>query len=181
MKGQPLADALIIEVFAGTGRVTASLRHFGMLNCFGVDHLRAANVAAPISIADPTPEGRNLLFSWLKNPAVVGIFLAPPCGTASRARCIPLKGERKAPVPLRDDKNANGIRHLKWLDKLKVLKSNKLYDLTADLVQYTHKHGLLICVENPQYSLFWSTTFWLRVAHKVMYTVLHSCQYGSRR
>ena len=182
MRGQPLANALIIEVFAGTSRVAACLRHFGMVNCFGVDHLRATNVAAPISIADlTTPEGRELLYSWLKNPGVVGIFLAPPCGTASRARCIPLKGKRKAPAPLRDDSNPNGIKHLKWLDKLKVSKSNKLYDLTADLVTYAHKHGLLICVENPQYSLFWSTTFWLRVSHKVMYTVFHSCQYGSRR
>ncbi len=84
-------------------------------------------------------------------------------------------------MPLRDDENPNGVRHLKWLDKLKVSKSNQLYDLTADLVRFAHKHGLLICVENPRYSLFWATSFWLRVSHQVMYTVFHSCQYGSRR
>ena len=182
MKGQPMANALIIEVFAGTSRVTASLRHFGMFNCFGVDHLRANNVAAPVSIADLTSaEGIALLYSWLDNPAVVGIFLAPPCGTASRARNIPLKGKRKAPEPLRDDANPNGKKNLKWLDKLKISKSNKLYHLTSELVLYAHKHGLIVCVENPQFSLFWCTTFWLRVSRKVMYTVFHSCQYGSRR
>lgn len=182
MKGQPLANALIIEVFAGTSRVTASLRHFGMFSCFGVDHMRSANVAAPISIADlTTAEGVKLLYSWLANPAVVGLFLAPPCGTASRARTIPLRGKRKAPEPLRDDLNPNGLKHLRWIDKVKISKSNKLYDLTADLVNYAHKHGLLICVENPQFSLFWATSFWLRVSHKVMYIVFHSCQYGSRR
>ena len=123
MKGQPLANALIIEVFAGTSRVTASLRHFGMFSCFGVDHMRSANVAAPISIADlTTAEGVKLLYSWLANPAVVGIFLAPPCGTASRARTIPLRGKRKAPEPLRDDLNPNGLKHLRWIDKVKISK-----------------------------------------------------------
>ena len=37
-----------------------------------------------------TPEGEELLMSWLQMPNVVGIFLVPPCGSASRARQIPL-------------------------------------------------------------------------------------------
>ena len=59
---------------------------------------------APVSLVDlTTKRGRDLLASWLKNPRVVGVFLAPPCGTASRARSIKLKRKRNAPEPLRDD------------------------------------------------------------------------------
>ena len=36
-------------------------------------------------------------------------------------------------------------------------------------------------VENPQFSLFWATTFWTEVAHLAMYSVFHSCQYGGLR
>jgi hypothetical protein len=33
----------------------------------------------------------------------------------------------------------------------------------------------------PQFSLFWATTFWTEIAHLAMYSVFHSCQYGSSR
>ena len=36
-------------------------------------------------------------------------------------------------------------------------------------------------MENPQFSLFWATTFWQQVAHLLEYYVFHSCQYGSLR
>ena len=45
-------------------------------------------------VADcPGAAGVELLtmIQWLSNPYVGGIFMAPPCGTASRARSIPLK------------------------------------------------------------------------------------------
>ena len=57
---------------------------------------------------DP-PKGEKLLMSWLQNANVIGVFLAPPCGSASRARQIPLKkrkfgGNKHGPRPLRSDK-----------------------------------------------------------------------------
>ena len=41
--------------------------------------------------------------------------------------------------------------------------------------------GCIVCVENPQFSLFWATTFWLAVAKQMQYSVFHSCQYGGVR
>ena len=38
--------------------------------------------------------------------------------------------------------------------------------------------GRIVCVENPQFSLFWVTTFRLAVAKQMQYSVFHSCQYG---
>ena len=59
--------------------------------------------------------------------------------------------------------------------------ANRLYHLTAELVKWAHQVGCVVCVENPQYSLFWSATFWTSVAHLMNYPVFHSCQFGSLR
>ena len=137
---------------------------------------------APVSLVDlTTKRGRDLLASWLKNPRVVGVFLAPPCGTASRGRSIKLKRKRNAPEPLRDDNNPNGLKSLSFVNKMKISQANKLYHLTAQGVKYAVQHGMIVCVENPQFSLFWATTFWVSVAKLLRYTIFHSCQYGSNR
>ena len=147
----------------GTGRVTACLRQFGLSSSFGVDHIRPRNCVAPVSPVDlTTKRGRDLLASWLKNPRVVGVFLAPPCGTASRARSIKLKRKRNAP---------NGLKFLSFVNKMKISQANKLYHLTAQVVKYAVKDGMIVCVENPQFSLFWATTFWVSVAKLLRYTI----------
>ena len=110
---------IIIEIFAGTARVTAELRKIGMVSAFGADHLRQA--AAQVVIADLTRDvGVNLLMQWFADGHVVGVFIAPPCGSASRARSIPLK--RKAPGdprPLRSDRHPNGLPNLLFVDRIK--------------------------------------------------------------
>ena len=64
---------------------------------------------------------------------------------------------------------------------MKISQANKLYHLTSEVVKYAVKHGMIVCVENPQFSLFWATTFWISVAKLLRYTIFHSCQYGSNR
>ena len=133
------------------------------------------NCVAPVSLVDlTTKRGRDLLAIWLKNPRVVGVFLAPPCGTASRARSIKLKRKRNAPEPLRDDNNPNGLKSLSFVNRMKISQANKLYHLTAQVVKYAVQHGMIVCVENPQFSLFWATTFWVSVAKLLRYTGIPS-------
>ena len=81
-----------------------------MKSAFGVDNIRAKNASSQVVVADlATPNGVRLLWQWLRNPNIVGIFLAPPWGSASRARQIPLKRKRGAqaqdsgPRPRRTD------------------------------------------------------------------------------
>ena len=175
----------MIEIFCGTSRVTASLKQYGLVSSFGVDHIRAKQAAAQVVIADLCdPQGIALLHQWLAHEYVVGIFLAPPCGSASRARQIPLRGRKGGqygPRPLRDDDHPNGLPNLTMQEKQRVSRANKLYHLTAVLADWAIAEGCFFCVENPQYSLFWATTFWTSVAGKFAYTIFHSCQYGSSR
>ena len=188
MSGEDISNAVIIEVFAGTARVTACLRQVGLRSSsFGVDHAKVKNLSGPVSVADSTThEGIALLMNWVTSRNVLGVFLAPPCGTASRARSIKLgKGfNRKLnnePKALRSNRQPNGVSGLSWLNKFKNSQANQLYHLTARIVKHCVDNGLLVCVGNPQYRLFWSTSFWQEVAHLVMYSTLNSCQYGSKR
>ena len=58
--GATLSDCLIIEIFAGSARVTASLKQLGLTYGFGVDKFRSKNAMSAIAIADlTTPEGRH--------------------------------------------------------------------------------------------------------------------------
>lgn len=123
MSGQALEEfVIIIEVFAGTARVSSALRHFGMKSRFRVDHTRPRNSCAPISIIDLTTDrGQQLLMQWMQNPTLIGRFLAPPYGTATRARSIRLKAARfGGPRPLRSDACPNGVSNLSFTDKIKV-------------------------------------------------------------
>ena len=155
-----------------------------MLSCFGTDHVKHRQAAAPIVLADlTTTNGVDLLHQWLSNPLVVGIFLAPPCGSASCARSIPWtrRGTRPALRPLRSDACPNGLPGLCFSDKVKISKANRLYSLTAQLVKWATEHGVLFCIENPQFSHFWATTFMQDVLPLLKFTVFDSCQFGGTR
>ena len=118
-------------------------------------------------------------------PLCPKIILAPPCGSASRACQIPLKrkfgSKRNGPRPLRTDQFPNGIQNLSPSELSRVSLANQLYHLTAKLVKWAVEFGCIFVVENPQFSLFWATTFWTEVAHLAMYSIFHSCQYGGLR
>ena len=167
--------------------MTACLRQLGVRSSFGVDYVKHKQVTAPVSLADLTTRaGQELLWQWLENPNVVGVFLAPPCGSASRARAIRLHHKshckhHQGPRPLRSDDHPNGLPHLAWTDKERIAKANILYRLTADVVRWAAAQRIPVVVENPQYSFFWNTTFWTEVSNLMSYTTFHSCQYGSLR
>lgn len=179
--GADITDCVIIEIFCGTARVTASLKKLGMVNSFGTDHVKHKHAAAQVVTAHLlTREGEQLLFQWLSDPHVVGIHLAPPCKSASRARAIRLKRRNPGSEPraLRSDHAPNGLHGLGFIDKLKISKANKLYHLTAKLVKWACEEGLVSCIENPQFAHFWNTTFMHDVWHLLDFAVFHTCQYG---
>ncbi len=176
---------MVIEISCGTSRVTACLKQYGLASNFGVDYIRSKQAASQVILADLCdPQGIALLHQWLAHDYVVGVFLAPPCGSASRARQIPLRGRsggHGGPRPLRDDDHPNRRQHLTMQERHRVSRANKLFHPTAELAEWAITEGCLFYGENPQYCLFWATTFWTSVAGKFRYTIFHSCQYGSSR
>ena len=50
---------------------------------------------------------------------------------------------------------------------------------TSKLVQWATEHVCLFCIENPQFSYFWQTTFIQSVIHLMNFTTFQACMYGS--
>ncbi|CAE7831241.1 unnamed protein product [Symbiodinium sp. CCMP2592] len=70
-------DPLVIELFSGSGRVTACLKQLG-LSAVGVDadKRRATSTCLQADLATPT--GQELCMEWLSSPRLAGLFVTPP-------------------------------------------------------------------------------------------------------
>ena len=169
---------VVIELFAGTARVTACLHALGLVQSFGVDHQLVAGRSGKVVVCDlTTPEGQQLTRHWLRHPSVQGIFAAPPCGTCSAARKIRNGG----PPPLRSERFPDGFQHLRGEEAARVSSANTLYSFLASLVLEAHALNLPIAVENPRGSLFWKTSFWEPCNRVFTFTACQACAYGGRR
>ena len=156
----PITCPVVIELIAGSGRVTAQLKHVGVKSAFGVDHKNLSKIA-PIQVCDlSTPEGQKLCMQWCQSPLLAGLFAAPPCGTCSRARSIILRDSKGRPLPgPGSDSHPNGLPFLKPADRARVSSANRLYDFLSRLVQKLVLRGIPIVIENPRNSLYWLTSF----------------------
>ena len=119
--------------------------------------------------------------SPIREPGCVFVHMAPPCGTASRARLI----QRSASDPpiLRTDQHPDGLPHLQGTLAARVQAANQLYAIVVELGQLCQDHGVLVCIENPNRSFMWDTQAmrpWLQSAG-LSHTVFHHCEYGSAR
>ena len=145
-------DTILIEIFAGTGGVTACFKRHGFTNSVAVDKLKPAGALTSIIPLDLTrDEDQNAVFQWLQHPAVKGVFLAPPCGTASAARNIDIPGENP-PQPLRSLEEPDGISGLSGVDMKRVATANILYAFRADVLDLCCQLGKLFMLENPRNS-----------------------------
>jgi hypothetical protein len=178
-------DPFIIELCAGSARVTSCLQQLGMPASFGVDHVKQQN-SGRVLIADLTTKaGKDLCWTWLKSTNCVGVFIAPPCGTCSRARGIPIKLPNgfliAGPQPLRTEGQPNGVTGLSYVNKLRVSQANAIYHFVTEVALFCHDRNLLVCIENPRSSLYWRTTFFAPLAKKLKFTAHQACAYGSSR
>lgn len=174
-----------IEIFAGTARLSKSIRDIGF-QCMPIDHSNQR--ASQIHICDyelTDPNQLELLIDFIKaNHEYNGwIHFAPSCGTASRARERPLpnleKQGFKVAKPLRSDAYPLGLPNLSGWDKQKVELANLAYEATSILVRLAHSLHITCSIENPLNSLFWPTP---DIKTFPGYTVVfdHCCHGGTR-
>ncbi|CAE7385001.1 unnamed protein product, partial [Symbiodinium sp. KB8] len=178
--GRPLGEVVALEVFCGSGRLTASLKREGF-DAFGVDHNVLKTASCSVLQLDLTQEdAASHLWSIVKDPAVQFIHFAPPCGTASRARDIQFKG---APPILRSTLQPQGVDGLEGLDATRVAKANLPYQLTLEVSQFCLKSGKFFSCENPSRSYLWLLPAWktFLARQDVFQTSFHHCEYGGMR
>lgn len=176
-------DSIILEIFAGTGGVAACFKRHGLSNSVAVDKVKTAGALTGIIPLDLTKdEDQQAVMQWLQHPAAKGVFVAPPCGTASAARNIEVPGE-DLPKPLRSWEQPEGLSNLSGTDLLRVSAANILYAFTAELLEACCSLGKLFMVENPRNSLFWFTTAWADAssAHHLFFAEHQACTYGGKR
>ena len=188
-------EGLALELFAGSARLTRALRRKG-LDASGVDHRRNRHKAqGPVLELDlSTPSGREVVWRALKSGKVVFVSMAPPCGTGSRAREIPLvEGtfHGAPPRPLRGEgfvmglpvSRAPGDDGLTEIEAAKVAAANELWEFAIQVAEYCSTHGILWACENPLTSWFWQAPSWSRVMalEGVVDCDHHACMHGSRR
>ena len=180
------ARPYFLDIFCGTAGVAAALKRYGA-EALGVDHvIDKRRMKGPAVKLDLTlPSSQKLVFDEIKSGRVKGVMLAPPCGTSSKARNIPIKGHkgklRRGPPPLRSEHYPQGLPGLRGLNRTRVRQANKLYKFCSQLMKLCVEYNVLCIVENPQSSLFWLTK-WMRDAPAAfIWHVVHACMYGSKR
>ena len=179
------SQAVVIEMFCGSARVTAALKQLGAHSSFGVDHHTKNSVSSVRNIDLSCPSGQHLFMQYLASPLVVGIFIAPPCGTCSMARYIQLRDAKGRPIPgpppLRSKLFPNGLPYLSPRNRYRVTQANKLYEFVGKVLRFAASRNLIIVVENPRSSLFWLTSYWIKKGVPLTFTAHQACQYGSTR
>jgi len=165
--------------------LTSKLRSSGF-DAFGIDlsNSRFAPLSAAILRLDlSSPQGKKKARELLSHPRLLFVFFAPPCGTCSRARGIPVAG--KGPKPLRSEEHPEGLPGLESesRDFARVQAANDLYQFTAQLVSELSALGVAWCVENPDRSFMWSLPSFraLLSAPSVVDVRCSMCMYGGKR
>ena len=112
-----VSQCLFLEVFAGTAGTTAAVRKVGLQTSVGVDNAVSTKCKAPVIRLDlTTSHAIQLLWEVMRRPNLIGVHLARPRGTTSRAREIKRKKEPN-PVPLRSEARPDGLKHLTGVTK----------------------------------------------------------------
>ena len=157
------SDPFFIELCAGSARVTTCLQFFGLKSSFGVDHKRQKSSGRLLTADLTTAEGQAVCEQWLASPNCVGIFAAPPCGTCSRARGIPIQlpcGKWiPGPKPLRTEELPDGVEHMTPIERTRVESANTLYAFVTKICLMCLSANKVVCIENPRSSLYWRTSF----------------------
>ena len=184
-----MEELLVIEICAGSARLTKTCRKLG-LRGIAVDKHTERSCGIDVMVLDLSVDSQlQLLLDIIKaeHDRILMVFVAPPCGTASRARSRPIKSSllrgRKQPVPLRSDEQPDGLDNLSGLDKLKTELANQLYESVTRIVLLADALDLCVVVENPANSLYWKTTFAQKFFHHLQGHQIdfHNCCHGGSR
>ena len=139
-----LGSCFALEICCGSARLMEAFKVIGM-KVVGIDHsfntFSPAVLTVNIDLSDP--EQHHLLWSWVCNPKVRFVAMAPPCGTSTRAREKP-----GGPRPLRSEDCPLGLPHLTAIEQRRVDKANIIYMLVVDIAKYCLEKGILFSLRN---------------------------------
>ena len=182
-----------IEICCGHAGITAVLCDAG-LDAIGIDWKRNRHCPeVPIVTADlTTEESQTFVCKLIQQEHVLYVHLAPPCGTYTRAREIPIPQWKldkypgmPNPQPLRTVDLPAGLppESMSKTDAIKVEKGNILSNFCASVAKYCIDNSKLFSIENPTRSIIWDMPDMKAIlAHPQTSKVeFHACMWGSGR
>ena len=187
--GKLLGDLLFIEVCAGSARLTKVARDSGF-NGVAIDHsnLRSCGVNICIFELEEDSQVQELCsFIEAESESIACIWIAPSCGTASKARERKVPQLKKLgiaePIPLRSASQPDQLDGLQGLDKLKVEKANLLYDAVEKITRTACNGDVFVGIENPANSHYWNTTPMQNIKTEFgsRFVTFHNCCHGGSR
>ena len=187
--GKPISDFLIIEIFAGTARLSITAREAGFRS-LSVDKTSERCKGAHIAIFDLSQDAdvaRLMDVISAEKDNIAWVHFAPACGTASRAREKRLPRLESAgiavPQPLRSEEFPCGFPNLKGLDAIRVKAANAVYINTCKLIRHAYSFDLCCSIENPDNSLFWWFPDVVTLIQDLggFFVVFHNCCHGGLR
>ena len=186
-KSLPFASLIALEICAGSAGLTAALRQVGF-DSAGIDCRRNRHrPMAPVATIDITQvEGQQVIDQLLESGRVIYAHMAPPCGTASRARDRLVSRQLRmqgapSPPPLRSDEFPAGLPGTE--NNPRVQAANCIYEYLATVCQKCLELNISWTVENPTRSYMWAMPGFSRLIKdgKCRFVNFDSCMHGGRR
>ena len=118
---------------------------------------------------------------------IAAVWIAPSCGTASKARERRLPQLKKlgiaVPIPLRSHEQPDQIDGLANTDKVKVERANMLYSAVEQITRTTCRAKIFTGIENPANSHYWGTTPMQNIMEEFgrKFVTFHNCSHGGSR
>ena len=158
---QCISDCLTLEICAGSAGLSSALRARGF-QTLPVDHNcnRHEQQVACTQIDLTADYAESLIMDIINCGQLVYCHIAPPCGTATKARerRVPMWMQQLGapdPLPLRSSAHPRGLPSLSGLALAKVLSANTIYDITAKAIFRCIELDILVSCENPVHSYMW--------------------------
>ena len=173
----------ILEVFAGTASMVSAAAAAGMKRSVGLDHIRIAHRKGKVIQLDLLLDShQSLLWKWLDSPGLAAVWIAPPCGKASRGLGLVEPGQTGT-SPLNSPEHPEGKPDLAPRDAERVAKANLLYVLTARIWKACQERKIPVVIENPYRSPFWHVPQMTSLLEQEDAVLVRSdlCMFGGQR
>ena len=166
LEGSPRkGSGLVLEIFAGSCRFSKACKELGLrVLAIDKDPKRAENF--PVASYDLTRQHdfqSVCKFIEAEKDNIVFAHCAPSCGKASKAREKRIPGVVNPPRPLRSESYPDGLPGLTEREENRVNEANLSYAAMVELILLLISLGIAVSVENPLNSLFWLTSFMVKL------------------
>ena len=175
----PPSKPVFLEICSGSAMLSYVAKEAGY-HAVPIDwhHNRQRSCVHALQLDLRLPSSWSFLERTCLACAVAWVHMAPPCGTASRAReCGP------GPKPLRSMQHVRGLPGLSSVDQARVESANAIYDHMAAFCKFLALRlpQVPFSVENPLHSYLWQLPAWSDLAAKHSVVTFDSCRHGSQR